>query len=48
VLLEPDIAYDYLIQVMDVVRSVDMPPEIEGDEPLRVALFPDIAIGDAP
>jgi biopolymer transport protein ExbD len=48
VLLEPDIAYDYLIQVMDVVRSVEVPPEIEGDAPLMVALFPDIAIGDAP
>jgi biopolymer transport protein ExbD len=48
VLLEPDIAYDHLIQVMDVVRSVEVPPEIEGDAPLMVALFPDIAIGDAP
>jgi biopolymer transport protein ExbD len=48
VLLEPDIAYDHLIQVMDVVRSMEVPPDIEGDEPLRVALFPDIAIGDAP
>jgi biopolymer transport protein ExbD len=48
VLLEPDIAYDYLIQVMDVVRSVDIPAEGEESEPLRVALFPDIAIGDAP
>jgi biopolymer transport protein ExbD len=48
VLLEPDIAYDYLIQVMDVVRTVEGPPEFEGAEPLRVALFPDIAIGDAP
>jgi biopolymer transport protein ExbD len=48
VLLEPDIAYDYLIQVMDVVRSVDVPAEGEETEPLRVALFPDIAIGDAP
>jgi hypothetical protein len=48
VLLEPDIAYDYLIRVMDVVRSMELPPENEGEEPLRVALFPDIAIGDAP
>jgi biopolymer transport protein ExbD len=48
VLLEPDIQYDYLIQVMDVVRSVDVPAEGEEGEPLRVALFPDIAIGDAP
>jgi biopolymer transport protein ExbD len=48
VLLEPDIAYDHLIRVMDVVRSVELPAEGEGLEPLRVALFPDIAIGDAP
>jgi biopolymer transport protein ExbD len=47
VLLEEDIAYDHLIQVMDVVRSVDLPAEGEA-EYLRVALFPDISIGDAP
>ncbi len=47
VLLEPDIEYDHLIQVMDVVRSAELPAE--GDEkPVRVALFTDIAIGDAP
>jgi biopolymer transport protein ExbD len=48
VLLEPDIAYDHLIQVMDVVRSVDVPAEGDEGQPLRLALFPDIAIGDAP
>ena len=47
VLLEPDIEYDHLIQVMDVVRSVERPGD-EGEEPIRVALFTDIAIGDAP
>ena len=47
VLLEPDIEYDHLIQVMDVVRSMDKPGA--GDEGVtRVALFTDIAIGDAP
>lgn len=47
VLLEPEIAYDHLIQVMDVVRSAERPGD--GDaEPTRVALFPDISIGDAP
>ena len=47
VLLEPDIEYDHLIQVMDVVRSMERPGE--GDEEVtRVALFTDIAIGDAP
>ena len=47
VLLEPDIEYDHLIQVMDVVRSVEQRGD-EGEEPIRVALFTDIAIGDAP
>jgi hypothetical protein len=47
VLLEPNIEYDHLIQVMDVVRSVER-PGAEGEDPIRVALFTDIAIGDAP
>ena len=69
VLLEPDIEYDHLIQVMDVVRSAAIPlgtpltePKIEdarleptqnepgedGKTMMRVALFTDISIGDAP
>jgi len=53
VLLEPEIPYDYLIQVMDVVRSVELPLEEPSDEPdaprfQRVALFTNIAIGEAP
>jgi biopolymer transport protein ExbD len=47
VLLEPDIEYDHLIQVMDAVRSASVPGENEG-EMTRVALFTDISIGDAP
>jgi biopolymer transport protein ExbD len=47
VLLEPQIEYDYLIQVMDVVRSAELPGEGQ-EEPVRVALFTDISIGDAP
>ena len=47
VLLEPNIEYDHLIQVMDVVRSVER-PGTDGEDPVRVALFTDIAIGDAP
>jgi biopolymer transport protein ExbD len=45
VLLEPDILYDDLIQVMDVVRSVELP---DGREMARVDLFTAISIGDAP
>ncbi len=48
VLLEPNIPYDYLIRVMDVVRSAELPAEAEGQEPTRFALFTDISIGDAP
>jgi len=67
VLLEPEIEYDHLIQVMDAIRSADVPaPEpakAAGQEPgapepevekagapklTRLALFTDIAVGDAP
>jgi biopolymer transport protein ExbD len=45
VLLEPDIEYDHLIQVMDTVRSV----EIQDDgQTTRADLFTAISIGDAP
>jgi len=47
VLLEPLIPYDYLIQVMDVVRSVELPADGEQDTRI-VALFPEISVGDAP
>lgn len=47
VLLEPQIEYDHLIQVMDAVRSIALPGETEG-EMTRVTLFTDISIGDAP
>jgi biopolymer transport protein ExbD len=47
VLLEPNIEYDHLIQVMDAVRSAEV--SVEGQTELnRVALFTDISIGDAP
>ena len=76
VLLQPDTPYDDLIQVMDVVSSVELPahselvaelttPEVEVPvvpaaapapaptvlppaRTVRVALFSDIAVGDAP
>jgi biopolymer transport protein ExbD len=47
VLLEPNIEYDHLIQVMDAVRSVEL-PQVDGEEITRVALFTNISIGDAP
>jgi biopolymer transport protein ExbD len=64
VLLEPEIAYDDLIQVMDTIRSAEKPAvaiagqgpsrsstdgEVPGEAATeRVALFTDIALGDAP
>ncbi|WP_405239245.1 ExbD/TolR family protein [Lentisalinibacter orientalis] len=47
VLLEPFIPYDYLIQVMDVVRSRPMEAAESGEIQL-VALFPEISVGEAP
>ena len=47
VLMEARIPYDYLIQVMDVVRSVRVPTEVE-DEYELYALFSEISVGDAP
>ncbi len=47
VLMEPDIGYDYLIQVMDAVRGADLREEGSA-EPRKIVLFPKISIGDAP
>jgi biopolymer transport protein ExbD len=45
ILLESDIAYDTLVQVMDRVRIEE---EIRDESIVRNDLFPDISIGDAP
>ncbi len=47
ILLEQDIAYDTLVQVMDTVRIAQEVNEEEGVID-RSDLFPDISIGDAP
>lgn len=47
VLLEPLIPYDYLIQVMDVVRRVQRPTG-ENGELESYALFTQISVGDPP
>ena len=44
-LMEPDIAYDTLVQVMDAVRVTTA--VVEGRQ-VQAELFPDISIGDAP
>jgi biopolymer transport protein ExbD len=47
VLMEPDIEYDHLIQIMDAVRGAEI--QAEGSEEVKkVVLFPNISIGDAP
>jgi len=45
ILLEQDVAYDTLVQVMDRVRVAE---EIGEKSIMRTDLFPDISIGDAP
>jgi biopolymer transport protein ExbD len=47
VLMEPDIEYDYLIQIMDAVRGAEV--HTDGSEEVKqMVLFPHISIGDAP
>jgi biopolymer transport protein ExbD len=55
VLMEALIPYDYLIQVMDIVRSIEVPvnseeeDEEEGEQQFELyALFSEISVGDAP
>src|SRR5437868_3643861 len=45
ILLEPDTAYDILVQVMDRVRVFE---DRSGPQTIDAELFPDISIGDAP
>jgi biopolymer transport protein ExbD len=47
VLIEPDIQYDYLIQIMDAIREADVLEEGSG-EMKKIVLFPKISVGDAP
>jgi biopolymer transport protein ExbD len=45
ILLEPDIRYETMIHVMDAVRVGTI---VRAATPVRVELFPEISIGDAP
>ena len=47
VLMEPDIKYDYLIEIMDAVRGTEVLAE-GSKEVKKMVLFPNISIGDAP
>ena len=47
ILMEPDIKYDYLIEIMDAMRGAEV--QAEGSKEVRkIVLFPTISIGDAP
>jgi biopolymer transport protein ExbD len=45
ILLEQDIPYDTVVQVMDTVRVID---QKQGERTVQAELFPEISIGDAP
>ncbi len=45
ILLEPDVSYDVLVQVMDAVRLFEADQD---GELIKAELFPEISIGDAP
>jgi len=45
ILLEPEVSYDILVQVMDTVRVADV---VQAANVVKAELFPEIAIGDAP
>lgn len=47
ILLEPDIEYEAMIQVMDAVKIAEIKKEGQ-DRPQRISLFPQVSIGDAP
>lgn len=44
-LLEPDLTYEQLVQVIDAVRTV---PVRQDEQVVQAELFPEISIGDAP
>lgn len=44
-LMEPDVPYDDLVQVMDTVRIIETK---QGERTVQNELFPDVALGDAP
>jgi biopolymer transport protein ExbD len=47
ILIEPDIEYDAMVNVMDAVRGAEIKVG-HGQDVKKVALFPDISLGDAP
>ena len=46
-MMEPDIEYELLVHTMDAIRTAELEQSAEGLFE-KIALFPDISIGDAP
>jgi len=47
-LVEPDIGYATMIAVMDALKFVEIRGPREGSQRLRITLFPNVTVGDAP
>lgn len=47
-LLEPDIDYSTMIGVMDALKFVEVRGPREGSAHMRITLFPNVTVGDAP
>lgn len=47
-LVEPDIGYASMIAVMDALKFVEVRGPREGSQRLRITLFPNVTVGDAP
>jgi biopolymer transport protein ExbD len=47
-LMEADIDYATMIGVMDAMKFVEVPAGKEGSKVLRIALYPNVTVGDAP
>jgi len=47
ILIEPDIEYTDMVRIMDAVRSAELKQE-GSEEMQKVALFPDMSLGEAP
>lgn len=47
-LVEPDIGYSAMIAVMDALKFVEIKGPRESSQHLRITLFPNVTVGDAP
>ena len=47
ILIEPDIEYEDMVRVMDAVRVAEL-EQVGTEEIKKVALFPDMSLGEAP